>query len=83
MEESTGGSSAEGGRMSMSLSAGCSFAIRSVSASAGGGGDAGLPLRWQSSWWQTRVAVDRRPTLERASIRAREVSGFNGRAPSS
>ena len=79
MEMSIGGSRNSGGRVSRSSSTGWSCSIRRAKAAGGGGGRAGSPLRWASRLLHTRVAEDKRPTLERASIRARVVSGLRGR----
>ena len=48
-------------------------------ADGGGGGREGSPLRWAFRLLHTRVAEDKRPTLDRASIRARMISGLGGR----
>ena len=50
-----------------------------ANAEGGGGGREGSPLRCASRYLHTRVAEDKRPTLDRASIRARMVSGLGGR----
>lgn len=79
MDVSIGGSKDGSGRMSRSSFGGWSCSIRWVSAVGGGVGAGEWPFKWLSRFLHTRVADDRRPTLERASIRARVTSGLKGR----
>jgi hypothetical protein len=79
MDVSRGGSRESSGRRSLSFSGGWSCSISTAKASEEGCGAGGLPLRWPSSFLQTRVAEEKRPTLQRDSMRARVSSGLSGR----